>query len=94
MGAHTIEAAIFGADGGALRRTLRHDQEGGFGLLERLGDRWTLCIPYGASARVEGQLVDLRSLTLEPSGERHMPFLGRSAEIVMAGFRFEVRSAA
>ena len=94
MGAHTIEAAIFVADGGTLRRTLRLDQDGGFGLLERLGDRWTLCIPYGASAHVEGQPVDLRSLALEPSGERRMPFLGRSAQIVMAGFRFEVRAAA
>ena len=90
MSVDTIEAAIFAAEGGALRRTLRLDHDAGFGLLERRDERWTLLVPHGASAEVEGEPVDLRALTLEPSGERRMPFLGRSAEIIMAGFRFAV----
>ena len=90
MGVNTIEAAIFGADGAEMRQTLRTDRDAGFGLLERRGDRWTLLIPHGASARVEGVPVDLRTLTLEPSGERRMPYVGRRAQVVMADFRFEV----
>lgn len=89
----TIEAAISSPEG-EVRRLLRADRSHGFGLLEHDSGGWTLCIPAGAEACCEGEPVDLRALRLDPSGERRMPYaFGRTAEILMDGFRFEVRAA-
>ena len=65
-----------------------------FGLLERDGDGWSLCIPDGAEAeaRVDERPLDLRTLFLDPSGERRLPLrAGLEARVLMGGFRFELR---
>lgn len=85
-------------DGTGLRRRLRLDEATeAFGLLERDRDGWSLCIPSGAEAeaRVDARPVDLRTLWLEPSGERRLPLrAGLEARVRMGAFRFELRPVA
>ncbi len=93
MAPATIEAAISFPEG-ELRQTLSVEATGGFGLLERAGDGWTLCIPYGAKAVYGGVPVDLGALSLDPSWERRLPYdFGGTAQIEMDGLRFEVRAS-
>ncbi|GAB5540340.1 MAG: hypothetical protein RLO52_32450 [Sandaracinaceae bacterium] len=83
------------AAGTGLCRRLRLDEATeAFGLLERDGDGWSLCIPDGAEAeaRVDERPLDLRTLFLDPSGERRLPLrAGLEARVLMGGFRFELR---
>jgi len=91
MGAKAIEATIIPDRGVALRRTLRLESDGGFGLLERREEGWTVCIPHGARARLRGRPLDLHTLALEPSGERRIRLTSEEIAVDLAGFRFEVR---
>ncbi|MBX3274295.1 MAG: hypothetical protein KF729_28775 [Sandaracinaceae bacterium] len=89
----TIEVALR-SPGSEMRRTLSIDHADGFGLLERIGGGWALCIPDGARASFGDQPVDLRALPIAPSGERQLPYaFDRSARIDMAEFSFEIRAA-
>ena len=72
MGTPIIEAALR-SPGSELRTTLSMDHSSGFGLLERVGEGWALCIPDGAQAVCDDTPVDLRRLRLSPSGERQLP---------------------
>lgn len=93
MGVPTIEAALR-THGSETRTILSIDHASGFGLLERVGEGWALCIPDGARALFDDAPVDLRRLRLSPSGERQLPYaFDRSARIDMAEFCFEVRKA-
>jgi len=95
MGNLTIEATItFPESEGELCRTLSVEETGGFGLLERVGEGWTLCIPYGAKALCEGVPVDLESLSLDNAWERRLPYaFGGTAQVEMDGMRFELRAS-
>ncbi|MCA9605823.1 MAG: hypothetical protein KC619_09535 [Myxococcales bacterium] len=89
----TIEAALR-SPGSEMRTTLSMNCASGFGLLERVGEGWALCIPHGAEAVFDDGPVDLRQLRLTPSGERQLPYaFDRTARIEMAEFSFEVRKA-